>query len=78
MAALAHSHRYATPTAQDASLARVSGQRLSPYVQRKKPLSLKVTEAGQEQPIELPAGAVVLPDGCARSHGGRARRDHHS
>lgn len=60
MAALAHSHRYATPTAQDASLARVSGQRLSPYVQRKKPLSLKVTEAGQEQPIELPAGAVAL------------------
>ena len=60
MAALIHSHRHSAPTAQDASLARVSGQRLSPYVRRQKPLSLRVTEAGQEQPIELPAGAVAL------------------
>jgi excisionase family DNA binding protein len=60
MAALAHSHRHSAPTAQDASLARVSGQTLSRFARRKKPLSLKVTEAGQEQPIELPAGAVAL------------------
>jgi excisionase family DNA binding protein len=60
MAALAHSHRHSAPTAQDASLARVSGQSLSRFARRHKPLSLKVTEAGQEQPIELPAGAVAL------------------
>ena len=60
MAALAHSNRHSAPTAQDASLARISGQRLSPYARRKRPLSLKVTEAGEEQSIELPAGAVAL------------------
>ncbi len=56
----AHAHRQSAPTAQEASLARVSGQRLSLYVRRKKSLSLRVMEAGQEQPIELPAGAVSL------------------
>ena len=60
MAALAHSHRHPAPTAQDATLARISGQRLSGYARRKKSLSLQVTEAGQEQSIELPAGAVAL------------------
>ena len=60
MAALTHSHRHSAPTAQDASLARVSGQSLSRFARRQKPLSLKVTEAGQEQAIELPAGAVAL------------------
>jgi excisionase family DNA binding protein len=60
MAALAHPHRYSAPTAQDATLARISGQRLSVYARRKKSLSLQVAEAGQEQPIELPAGAVAL------------------
>ena len=59
MPALAHSHRQSPPTAQEAALARVSGQRLSGYARRKKPLSLWVMEAGQEQPIELPAGAVA-------------------
>jgi excisionase family DNA binding protein len=60
MASLAHSHRHSAPTAQDASLARISGQHLSRFVRQQKPLSLKVMEAGQEQPIELPAGAVAL------------------
>ena len=60
MAALGHSHRHSAPTAQDASLARVSGQKLSRFARRQKPLSLKVKEAGQEQPIELPAGAVAV------------------
>lgn len=60
MAALTHSHRHSAPTAQDASLARVSGQSLSRFARRQKPLSLKVTEAGQELAIELPAGAVAL------------------
>ncbi|HEX3878023.1 MAG TPA: excisionase family DNA-binding protein [Bryobacteraceae bacterium] len=60
MASLAHSNRHSAPTTQDASLARVSGQRLACFARRKKPLSLKVTEAGQEHSIELPAGAVAL------------------
>ncbi len=60
MAVLAHFHRHSAPTAQDASLARISGQKLSSFARRQKPLSLKVTEAGQEQPIELPASAVAL------------------
>ncbi|MGC2661985.1 MAG: excisionase family DNA-binding protein, partial [Bryobacteraceae bacterium] len=42
------------------TLARISGQHLAHYARRKKSLSLRVTEAGQEQPIELPAGAVAL------------------
>lgn len=60
MAALAHPHRHPAPTAQDASLARVSGQSLSRFARRHKPLSFKVKGAGQEQPIELPAGAVAV------------------
>jgi len=60
MAALAPSHRHSAPTAQDASLARVSGQSLSRFARRQEPLSLKVWEAGQEHPIELPAGAVAV------------------
>lgn len=60
MAALAHAHRQAAPTPQEATLARISGQQLSRYVRRKKPLSVRVMEAGQEQPLELPAGAVAL------------------
>ena len=58
MAVLARSHR--APTAQEASLARVSGQRLSRYARLQKPLSLRVSESVQEQPIELPASAVAL------------------
>jgi excisionase family DNA binding protein len=60
MAALAHPHRHSAPTAQDASLARISGQSLSRFARRHKPLLLKFKEAGQEQPIELPAGAVAV------------------
>jgi excisionase family DNA binding protein len=53
-------HRQPAPTAQDASLARVSGERLSRHIRKKKPLSMKVVEAGREHPIDLPAGAVAL------------------
>ena len=60
MAVLAHSHRHSAPTAEDAFLARVSGQSLSRFARRQKPLSLRVAEAGQEQAIDLPAGAVAL------------------
>jgi excisionase family DNA binding protein len=41
-------------------MARVSGQVLSPFVQRKGPLMLKVREAGLDKTLELPAGAVAL------------------
>lgn len=54
------SHRQLPPSAQDAAMARASGQILSPFAKRHEPLSLKVREAGQEQPLELPTAAVML------------------
>ena len=53
-------HRQLPPTAEDSALARVSAERLSRFVGRNQSLSLRVMEAGQEQPLDLPAGAVVL------------------
>ena len=60
MPALAHPHRQSPPTPQEADLARASGQRLSRYVGMNQSLSLRVMDAEQEQPLVLPAGAVVL------------------
>lgn len=54
------SHRQLPPSAQDAAIARVSGQLLSRYARQKQPLTLRVTDADQERPLELPAGAVAL------------------
>ncbi|MEQ8500429.1 MAG: excisionase family DNA-binding protein [Sneathiellaceae bacterium] len=53
-------HRELAPSAQDAAIARTSGQVLSHYVRRKDPLRLRVTDSDQAEPIELPAGAVQL------------------
>lgn len=53
-------HRQLPPSAQDAAIARVSGQLLSRYARQKRPLTLRVTDAEQDRPIELPAGAVAL------------------
>ncbi|WP_283179915.1 excisionase family DNA-binding protein [Gemmobacter sp. 24YEA27] len=53
-------HRQLPPSAQDAAIARVSGQVLSRYARQKRPLTLRVTDAEQERPLELPAGAVAL------------------
>ncbi|TXL69869.1 helix-turn-helix domain-containing protein [Vineibacter terrae] len=53
-------HRQLPPSAQDAAIARVSRQVLSRYARQKRPLTLRVTDADQEKPIELPAGAVAL------------------
>ena len=53
-------HRHLPPSAQEAAMARVSGQVLSPFVQQKRPLTLRVRVAGQEKPFELPTGAVAL------------------
>jgi excisionase family DNA binding protein len=53
-------HREFAPSAQDAAIARVSGQALSRYARTQSPLKLRVTDAEQAEPIELPAGAVAL------------------
>lgn len=53
-------HRQLPPSAQEAAMARVSGKVLSTFAQQKRPLTLRVREAGQERPLELPTGAVVL------------------
>jgi excisionase family DNA binding protein len=58
MAALAH--RQLPPTAQDSAIARQSGQYLSRLARRNRPLTVRVADADQERPIELPAGAVAL------------------
>lgn len=55
-----YARRQLPPSAQDAAIARVSGQLLSRYAQQKRPLTLRVRDAGQENPIELPVGAVAL------------------
>ncbi|WP_187431478.1 hypothetical protein ROLI_038390 [Roseobacter fucihabitans] len=53
-------HRQLPPSAQDAAVARASGQLLSRYARDKAPLKLRVTDGEQAEPIELPAGAVAL------------------
>ncbi len=53
-------HRHLPPTPQDAAIARVSGQALSRFAATRGPLKLRVTDAEQMEPIELPAGAVAL------------------
>ena len=58
MTALAH--RQPPPSAQEAALARRSGQSLSRLIRNNRPLTLQVTDTDQEQPIELPVGAVLL------------------
>jgi excisionase family DNA binding protein len=60
MPALANTHRQSPPTAVEAGLARLSGQQLSRYRDRNRPLSIRVIDAGQEQSLDLPAGAVSL------------------
>jgi excisionase family DNA binding protein len=53
-------HRQMPPSARDAALARVSGQILSPYARQQRSLTLRVRDAEQDRPIELPSGAVAL------------------
>lgn len=52
--------RQLPPSARDAEVARASGQQLSRYVREKRSLLLRVHDAGQDEEIELPAGAVAL------------------
>jgi excisionase family DNA binding protein len=58
MTALAH--RQPPPSVQEAALARSSGQSLARLISKNGPLTLKVTDADQEQRIDLPPGAVLL------------------
>ncbi len=53
-------HRHLPPSAQDAAMARVSGQLLARYVATRAPLKLRVTDAEAGEPIELPAAAAAL------------------
>ena len=48
------------PSRDEVELARASGQRLAPLARTGRPLTLRVHDAGQEETIELPAGAVKL------------------
>jgi len=48
------------PTPRDVALARSSGQKLARYVNAERPLRLHIRQAGQDEAIELPAGAVAL------------------
>jgi excisionase family DNA binding protein len=53
-------HRQLPPTANDSAIARQSGQDLSRLARRNRPLTVRVRDADQDRPIELPAGAVTL------------------
>lgn len=48
------------PSREDVELARTSGQQLAQIARRGRPLTLRVRDAGREETIELPAGAVKL------------------
>jgi len=52
--------RQLPPTVEDAARARISSQLLARYTTTDRPLRMQVTDAEQEQAIELPAGAVAL------------------
>jgi len=53
-------HRQRPPTPQEAAIARISEQTLSRYAKAHVPLKLRLSDAEQAEPIELPAGAVAL------------------
>lgn len=53
-------HHQPPPSAQEAELARIFGQHLARFANEHRPLLLRVMDAEQEQPIELPAGAVAM------------------
>ena len=53
-------HRELPPNAKDAALARESGRMLARFAGRRQTLTVRVRDAEQDQPIELPAGAVAM------------------
>lgn len=48
------------PSREEVELARASGQRLAPLARLGRPLTMRVRDAGREETVELPAGAVKL------------------
>jgi excisionase family DNA binding protein len=53
-------YRHPPLTAADAAIAKAASKELAHFARTKRPLKLRVREAGQDHPIELPAGAVAL------------------
>lgn len=53
-------YRQLPPSERESRLAHTSKQLLSRYGRKDQPLTLRVVDAEQDQPIELPAGAVAL------------------
>lgn len=53
-------YRQRPPSKREATIARASKQLLSQYAREDQPLTVRVTEVEQAEPIELPAGAVAL------------------
>lgn len=57
---MAISYRQLPPNEQESEVARLSKQQLSRHTKEDQPLTLKVIDAEQEDPIQLPAGAVSM------------------
>ena len=53
-------YRQLPPTERESIIARTSRQLLSRHAREDQPLTLRVTDADHDEPIELPAGAVTL------------------
>ena len=53
-------HRQLPPSGEEAAIARATSQALARYVKAEQPLKVQVTDAEQDEPIELPAGAVTM------------------
>ena len=53
-------HRQFPLTPRDVAIARSTFEALSPYGGMSRPLKLRVGDSEQEQPVDLPAGAVDL------------------
>jgi excisionase family DNA binding protein len=48
------------PSRDDVERARASGKQLATYARQGRPLTLRIRDAGNEETIELPSGAVKL------------------
>lgn len=57
---MAISYRQLPSDEQESEIARLSKQVLSRHTKADQPLTLKVIDAEQEDPIQLPAGAVAM------------------
>ena len=55
-----YTSRESTPSPQDSSQARISGERLARYAAADESLAIRILDAEPEKPLELPPGAVAL------------------